>query len=102
MKTPLYVGQVDENGLHLIQRLPDDVEEARRIVEQMNKDMGTDYKLIGEVPERKLFDFELGGENLGFSCYGRSYSGVVERIEQTVDNSFFPTVQITLKGYSKL
>jgi translation elongation factor EF-1beta len=102
MKTPLYVGQVDENGLHLIQRLPDDAEEARRIVEQMNKDMGTDYKLIGEVPKQEPIEFDLGAEKFGFSCFVRDYTGIVDRIEQSMGSGSLPTMEITLKGYPKL
>jgi hypothetical protein len=96
MKTPLYLGQVDENGLHLIERLPDDIDEARRIVAEMNKDMGTDYRLIGDVSERPTIDL-IGNslakfQNQKFSCH-------VENLVQHSSRYDGTTIEVTLKGY---
>ncbi len=99
MKTPFYLGQVDEDGLHLVRRLPDDENEARKIVKEMNRDMGTAYVLIGEV---KPILFELGGKNIPMELSGQEFVGIVEQVSRNVSIGGFATLDVTLKGYPKL
>lgn len=100
MKTPFYLGQVDEDGLHLVQRLPDDETEARAIVNQMNRDMGTAYVLIGEVLKPMAFD--LLGTNIPIKSNGVEYSCVVDEVQYNAGPGMFPTMEVSLRGYPKV